>query len=384
MSSETRIKREGVLSASPQRLTLDERIYRFPWGLLLALLAILGMGLGVLYSATGGDGEVLFKQGLRVGVMLALFFALALSGDKLFRHNAYVIYFGVLLLLVAVFAMGHIGMGARRWIDLGVVRLQPSELMKVALAIALARWFHDRSVAKSIGLKDLLGPVVLISLPLVFILKQPDLGTAVAVAVVGMAVVFVAGLSWKVLLGAVVMLGAAMPMVWNSLHDYQRRRVETLLSPESDPLGAGYHIIQSKIAVGSGGVLGKGYLAGSQNLLNFLPERHTDFIFSVLAEEWGFVGAMVLLGLYAIVVARGLSICITARNRFGMLLAVGMVTMLGLQVVINVGMVVGMLPVVGIPLPLVSYGGSSLLTTMVAMGLLAHVSIHSKSMSRTV
>ncbi|MEG3640212.1 rod shape-determining protein RodA [Magnetococcus sp. PR-3] len=384
MNSDKRQKRKGILTPSSQRLTMEERVYRFPWGLFLAVLAILGIGLGVLYSATGGDSNILIKQGVRIVAMLMLFFMLALAGEKVFRHNAYLIYLLVLLLLVAVFAMGHIGMGARRWIDLGIMRLQPSELMKVALAIALARWFHDRNVAKGIGLKDLIGPAFLIGLPMVLILKQPDLGTAIAVAAIGITVVFVAGLSWKILLGGFVMLGAAMPLVWNSLHDYQRRRVETLLSPESDPLGAGYHIIQSKIAVGSGGVLGKGYLSGSQNLLNFLPERHTDFIFSVLAEEWGFVGAIVLLGLYAIVVARGLFICMTARNRFGMLLAVGLLTMLGLQVVINIGMVVGILPVVGIPLPLVSYGGSSLLTTMVAMGLLAHVSIHSKSMSRTV
>nr|CRH04471.1 Rod shape-determining protein [Candidatus Magnetococcus massalia] len=382
----SRRMRKSVLAPSTHRLSMEERIYRFPWGLMLIILAILGLGMMVLYSAGGaeGGGSLVMRQGVRLSGSLVLLFVLALAGEKVFRHHAYLIYLAALILLLVVFGAGTVGMGAQRWIDLGVIRLQPSELMKVALVMALARWFHDRGGNKQIGVRELIGPIILIAIPMILILKQPDLGTALAVGAAGAAVIFVAGISWKALAGFAVVIGSAMPIAWNNLHDYQRQRVLTLFSPESDPLGSGYHIIQSKIAVGSGGLFGKGFLNGSQNQLDFLPERHTDFIFSVLAEEWGFIGAIIMLGLFALIVVRGFYISMRARNRFGMLMATGLTTMLGLQVVINVGMVVGVLPVVGIPLPLVSYGGSSLLTVMMAIGLLAHVSIHSKPMSRPV
>ncbi|OSM02194.1 rod shape-determining protein RodA [Magnetofaba australis] len=376
-------KRSAPLTQAEPTSSLQERLYRFPWGLLITLLLIVAVGLLVLYSAVGGgeSSQMLIKQGVRVAVAFVLMLLIAFSGEKFYRRHAYTLYLLVVVLLVVVFLSGVIGMGARRWLDLGVVRLQPSELMKVALVLALARYFHDRGAIKRFGWREIWPPLLMLALPMALILKQPDLGTALAVAAAGGVVIFVAGLPWRILIGGALAAAAAAPLLWQGLHDYQRRRVMTLFSPEEDPLGAGYHIIQSKIAVGSGGIVGKGFLAGSQNRLDFLPERHTDFIFSVLAEEWGFIGALGLLGLYGLIIARGLHIALNARNRFGMLAATGLTAMVGLQVVINIGMVIGLLPVVGIPLPLVSYGGSSMLTIMIAMGLLAHINIHAKPMS---
>ena len=379
---------EGVLSVDgTMTLAWRERLQRFPWSLMALLVVTAMIGFIILYSAVGGndlanDGHgryYLTRQISRFFASLVIMFLVAFVGtEKLYRRSAYFAYGVTLFLLAAVFVSGSISMGARRWLDVGFVRLQPSELMKVTLILALARYYHDRAVSVGFGLRNLAVPLVLIVLPLGLILKQPDLGTGILMTAAGMSVIFVAGLSWKVILAALSALAASMPVIWNELHDYQRQRIETLLSPESDPLGAGYHIIQSKIAVGSGGLLGKGFMAGSQSHLDFLPERHTDFVFSVLAEEWGFVGGVVLIFMYILIILRGLFIASTAHNRFGLLAASGFITLFALQVVINIGMVIGLLPVVGIPLPLISYGGSSLITLMFAMGLIAHVSIYSK------
>ncbi|MEO5367031.1 MAG: rod shape-determining protein RodA [Magnetococcus sp. WYHC-3] len=377
--------RNLLLSApGEQRLTLGERINRFPWGFLLLLLLIGVLGLAVLFSAVGGMDRMdhVLRQAGRLGASFGLMLAVGLSSQRFFRRNAYTIYMVILVLLGLVDLSGVIGMGAQRWLEFGPLRLQPSELMKVAVVLALARYFHDRGGAHGVGWRDMPLPFVMLVIPLLLIVKQPDLGTAIMVGAAGFMVIFVAGLAYRVLLGLMVLGGAALPLAWTWLHDYQRQRIRTLFSPEQDPLGAGYHIIQSKIAVGSGGWMGKGFLGGSQSHLDFLPERHTDFIFSVLAEEWGFLGALVLLILYALVVVRGLWIAATAGERFGLLTATGVVALFGMQVVVNVGMVLGMLPVVGLPLPLVSYGGSSMVTIMIAMGLLAHVSIHSRGYGR--
>ena len=371
-----------------------ERLQRFPWSLMLLLVIIGIIGFVILYSAVG-DGDAashnakgqpfLVRQASRFGIGLILMFLVACVGnEKTYRRYAYLAYGITLFLLIAVFVSGSISMGARRWLDVGFIRLQPSELMKVTLILALSRYYHDRAVTAGFGWRDLAIPLLLILMPLALILKQPDLGTGILMTAAGVVVIIVAGLSWKVVLLATMALGASLPFVWHHLHPYQKQRIFTLFFPERDPLGAGYHIIQSKIAVGSGGLTGKGFMAGSQSHLEFLPERHTDFIFSVLAEEWGFLGSITLLLVYIVITLQGLHIANTASNRFGLLTATGFVTLFALQAVINIGMVIGLLPVVGIPLPLISYGGSSLTTLMLAMGFIAHVNIYSKRHGRSI
>ncbi|MBF0340931.1 MAG: rod shape-determining protein RodA [Magnetococcales bacterium] len=368
-------------------LNWPERLRRFPWSLLLLLLLTISLGFGVLFSAVGGEHNLwlFWRQIIQTGFGLSILFGVALvAGEKIYRRFAYLFYTGSLLLLAITMIMGSVGMGARRWLELGFFRLQTSELMKVALILALARYFHDRAKAGSQGWRDLGIPFLMILVPMAMIVKQPDLGTAVLLAGVGMGMIIVAGISWKVLLTLVIGFGASMPLAWNGLHAYQKQRIITLFSPERDPLGSGYHIIQSKIAVGSGALTGKGFMAGSQSQLDFLPERHTDFIFSVLAEEWGFFGGVTLLVLYVLIILRAFLIAEMANDRFGLLTVVGATLLFAIQVVVNVGMVLGLLPVVGVPLPLISYGGSSMVTIMIAMGLLAHVNLHSRQHGRSV
>ncbi|MBF0184528.1 MAG: rod shape-determining protein RodA [Magnetococcales bacterium] len=390
----TRNPVEGVLSVDGSTtLGWQERWQRFPWSLVLLLTLTSLIGLVVLYSAAGvhlnqpesNSSQYLLRQGGRFLLGLGLLFVVAIVGsERVYRRYAYLAYGLTLALLVAVFLFGSISMGARRWLDIGFMRLQPSELMKVTLVLALARYYHDRAVVSGFGLRDLAVPLLLIVLPVGLILKQPDLGTAIIIATVGTVVIVIAGLSWKMIALSFCLLAAGLPIAWNGLHDYQRQRVYTLFFPEHDPLGSGYHIIQSKIAVGSGGFLGKGFLNGSQSHLDFLPERHTDFIFSVLAEEWGFVGCITLITLYLLITARGLLIAASAQHRFGLLTAVGFIALFSFQVVINIGMVIGLLPVVGIPLPLISYGGSSMITLLFSMGLIAHVAIYAKHHRKTI
>lgn len=384
----------GLLSIDgTTTLGWQERWNRFPWSLLTLLFLTSLIGMVVLYSAVGGHSgsqdpsniQYLLRQAGRFGMGITLLFVVAFAGsERVYRRYAYLAYGIALALLVAVYLFGSVSMGARRWLDLGFMRIQPSEFMKVTLVLALARYYHDRAVVVGFGWRDLGIPLLLVAMPLLLILKQPDLGTGIIIAAVGMTVIVVAGLSWKMILLILTLLAASLPVAWNALHEYQRQRVYTLFSPERDPLGSGYHIIQSKIAVGSGGVLGKGFLAGSQSHLDFLPERHTDFIFSVLAEEWGFVGCILLIVLYILITTRGLIIAGMAHHRFGLLTVVGCITLFSFQVIINIGMVIGLLPVVGIPLPLISYGGSSLITLLFAMGLVAHVGIYSRHHGRTI
>ena len=362
----------------------SERFAQFPWTLLLLICVLHGVGMVVLYSAVGGfanGAHFIMQQTAHFFVAVCLMLLVAVGDAKLFRRYAYLIYAVILLLLILVMAMGSIGMGARRWLDLGIVRLQPSEMMKVAVALVLARYFHDQAIVPGFRMSHLWIPFVLLLPPLALILKQPDLGTAIIVAMVAGTIIFVAGLSWKTIVFFFITGVSVLPFAWKGLHDYQRQRVLTLLSPEQDPMGPGNKIIQSKKANVSGGLMGKGFMAGSQSHLHFLPERHTDFIFSVLAEEWGFIGAMFLLLLYALVIFHGLVIAMIAKDRFGTLLSIGITALFTFQVMINLGMVIGLLPVVGIPLPLISYGGSSMMTMMLGMGLLAHVAIHSRQSS---
>ncbi|MBF0381646.1 MAG: rod shape-determining protein RodA [Magnetococcales bacterium] len=384
---ETADKRGYLGLGGESSLGWGERFARFPWSLFAMLIILASVGFVVLYSATGGGDNLplLWRQMARFGVGLFIMISLGVvGGEKLYRRYAYVFYGISLSLLVAVFFMGTMGMGARRWLSIGGFLLQPSELMKVALVLALARYFHDRAALMRFDSGGVAVPLLMIAVPAIFIMKQPDLGTAIMVISVGVTVMVVSGLSWTLIIGSLVVFGASVPVAWNYLYDYQRQRILTLFFPEQDPLGAGYHIIQSKIAIGSGGVFGKGFMVGSQSRLEFLPERHTDFIFSVLAEEWGFFGGVALLLLYGIIIIRTLIIANRASDRFGLLVGVGMTSFFAFQVLVNIGMVIGLLPVVGIPLPFISYGGSSMLTLMMAMGFLCHVSLYSKQHGRSV
>jgi rod shape determining protein RodA len=313
---------------------------------------------------------------VRFAVGLALMLGVAVIDLRLILRYAYLIYAGALTLLIAVEIVGEIGMGAQRWIDLGFFQLQPSELMKVALVLALARYFHGLEI-ESIGrILPLLPALLLVAMPALLVLKQPDLGTAGMLIMGGGALFFAAGVRiWKfaVLLASGL---AAIPVAWNLLHDYQKNRVLTFLEPERDPLGSGYHILQSKIAFGSGGVFGKGYLLGTQSHLNFLPEKQTDFIFTMLAEEFGLVGALTLLLIYAVLIGYGFAIALRSRSHFGRLLALGLTFNLFLFVFINTAMVMGIIPVVGVPLPLISYGGTAMLTVLIGFGLIMSVYVH--------
>jgi rod shape determining protein RodA len=291
------------------------------------------------------------------------------------ERYAYVVYAAVVLLVLAVPIVGTVGGGARRWISLGPVSIQPSEMVKVAVVIAYARYFHRAQSTGDVRFVDAIPAFLLLALPGAFVLAQPDLGTVGVISIVAFSVLFCAGLRIRVFLVLGAIAAAAVPLLWGHLKTYQQQRVLTFLSPEMDPLGAGYHVIQSKIAIGSGQFWGKGFLHGTQNKLNFIPEQHTDFIFSVFAEEWGYIGAVVLIGLYAALVVRGLMIAYRAKDRFGALLAFGVVSIVFWQVVINVGMTSGILPVVGITLPFFSYGGSSLTTMMIAVGLMINVNM---------
>ena len=365
------------LSTRDPEMSLGEKLWQINWSLVVLTVLIALVGFAMLYSAANGNADPwASRQILRFSVGLAIMLAIALIDVRVLFRYAYLIYFGTLGLLVAVELIGSSGMGAQRWIDLKFMQLQPSELMKVAIVLALARYFHGLS-AEEIGRPFyLVVPIVLTLAPAVLVLKQPDLGTAAMLLMVGTAVFFCAGVRlWK--FAVVGFLGlSAIPIAWQFLHAYQRQRVLTFLNPESDPLGAGYHVLQSKIALGSGGLFGRGFLQGSQSHLNFLPEKQTDFIFTMLAEEFGMIGGLSLLGLYAILLIYGLAIALRSRNQFGRLLAVGVTCNLFLYVFINIAMVMGLLPVVGVPLPLISYGGTAMLTVMGALGILMSVYIH--------
>ena len=369
--------RSGLSEFGAPELTLQQKIFQINWLLIFLVCAIAGVGFAMLYSAANGDWQPwASRQAVRFGVGIVIILVLALIDIRLWMRFAYLFYFGALGLLVAVEFMGVIGMGAQRWIDLKVFQLQPSELMKIALVLALARYFHGLTLEDVGRPTFLIMPLIMILVPVALILRQPDLGTAVMLVLGGGILFFLAGVRiWKFL--TVIGLGlGSLPFGWSFLHDYQKQRIMTFLDPERDPLGAGYHILQSKIAVGSGGLSGKGFLKGTQSHLNFLPEKQTDFIFTMLAEEFGMIGGAVVLALFALVMVYGLFIAVRSRTQFGRLLAMGVVSTLSLYVFINVAMVLGLIPVVGVPLPLISYGGTAMLTIMIGFGLLMNVYIH--------
>lgn len=359
------------------RITLTDKARLFPYGALLGVTAIACVGFAILYAAAQGNWDPwASRQAVRYGLGVVLAITIALIDIRIWLRYAYVIFAGSLAALVAVELIGSIGGGAQRWLNLGFIQIQPSEVAKISIALALARYFHMKPFDEVGSLWTLFPALIMIGLPTALILKQPDLGTAILLVGVGVTVIFLAGEKlWKFGLAAASM-GPIGYIVWEYLHDYQKQRVLTFLDPERDPLGAGYHIIQSKIALGSGGVWGKGFMAGTQSNLNFLPEKQTDFAFTLLAEEFGLMGCLFLLALYIAVIGYGFFVAATARSQFGRLLALGVTTNFFFYVFVNVAMVIGLIPVVGVPLPLVSFGGSALLTLMIGFGLLFNVAIH--------
>ena len=348
--------------------------------MLLALVVAVTGGLFILYSASGENLEQVTRQGTRLAISFAVLLAAAqVAPQTLRRWTPSVFGFGVLLLL-AVLLIGEMGKGAQRWLDLGIVRFQPSEMMKIAVPMMVAWFLSDAALPPSRW--RLLISALLIAIPVAMVIKQPDLGTALLIASAGFFTLFLAGLRWRLLLGVIIVGAALAYPVWHYvLHDYQRDRVHTFLNPESDPLGTGYHIIQSKIAVGSGGMYGKGWLNGTQSQLDFLPERHTDFIFAVFSEEFGLIGALLLMAAYLFLVIRGLVIAVQAQDTYSRLLAGSLSLTFFVYVFVNTGMVIGLLPVVGLPLPLISYGGTSMVTVMAGFGILMSVHTHRKLLS---
>ena len=361
-------------------LRFDRRLLsHFEWPLLLTMLAVVACGLMTILSATHSTDRLLspylMRQLIWVGIgFVGLLIALSFDYHWLERYG-YFLYAGIVGLLIFTAMAGETGGGARRWIALGPISIQPSEFAKLPLVVIMSCCLHRQVSESTLSLRALILPCILLALPVLLVLRQPDLGTAIVLAITAGSVVMVAGLSFR-LIGLVALAAAPLlPAIWRSLETYQQNRILTFLDPQSDPLGTGYHVIQSMIAIGSGKFYGKGYLQGTQNQLNFLPEQHTDFIFSVFAEEWGFVGASLLIVLYAALLIRCFVIASRAKDAFGVLLSFGLSVMIVTQVIVNMAMAMGALPVVGITLPFVSYGGSSLLVCMVAIGLLMNVSM---------
>lgn len=364
-------------SIKNQSLTLKEKFFNLSFSYILFIVLLVSVGIVMLYSAANGDwNQWALKHLLRFSVAFGLMIFLAMIDIKYLLRYAYFFYFVVLLLLIYVEIKGHVGMGAQRWINLKFFNLQPSELMKIALVLALAKYFHTTSLQSIETIRGIIPPLLLVLFPAFLVLTQPDLGTAMMLLMTAGAMFFVVGVQlWKfgaVLLGAIVMA----PVAWHFLREYQQNRVLTFLDPERDPLGAGYHIIQSKIALGSGGVFGKGFLKGTQSHLNFLPEKHTDFIFTMLSEEFGMVGAVFVILLNMLIIAYSFAFALRSTSYFGKLLAIGLATNFFLYVCINTSMVLGLLPVVGIPLPLISYGGTVILSVMASFGIILCVHIN--------
>jgi rod shape determining protein RodA len=365
-------------AAARRTLSAADKLAEINWGLVLLIGVIAGIGFAMLYSVAGGHfSPWADKQMLRFGIGLILLVAAALIDVRTWMTLAYPAYFLSLLLLLATTIIGKVGgLGAQRWIELGPLQLQPSELMKISLVLALARFLHGLSVEDVSKPLKLLTILALIGVPAGLVLIQPNLGTALIIVADGCSLLFLAGLSWWWIVPAVGGVVAAVPVVWHFMHGYQRQRVMTFLNPASDSLGAGWNISQAEITIGSGGVGGKGFLQGTQSQLNFLPEKHTDFIYTTVGEEFGFIGAVTLLVLFAVVIGYGIRIGMASRSQFGRLLALGITLNFFFYIMINAAMVMGLIPVVGIPMPLISYGGTAMLTVMFGFGLLMSVHVH--------
>jgi rod shape determining protein RodA len=347
--------------------------------LALGLLALCALGLLIVYSASGQDSGMVLRQAFRMGVGWTALIVLANVPPHALRFWTPWLLAAGILLLIAVDVAGVVGKGAQRWLDLGVIRFQPSEMMKLVVPMGIAWYFHDKPLPPTFG--QLLVAFGIVGLPALLTALQPDLGTAALIAAAGLFAIYCSGILWRYIIGAGVLIAAITPFLWARLHDYQKLRVLNFLDPERDPLGSGYHIIQSKIAVGSGGVFGKGWLEGTQSQLDFLPERHTDFIFAVAGEEFGLLGALLLLAAYMFVLFRSLKLAAGAERTFGRLLGGAIALTFVVYVFVNIGMVCGLLPVVGVPLPLISYGGTSMVTLMAGFGILMSIHTHRKLMS---
>ncbi len=361
----------------PGEGSILQKLRYINWGLIILIVMFASVGFLALYSAAGGNFEPWAgKQMTRFGVFMIGLILIALVDLRLWYRAAYPLYGICLVLLIIVEVMGHIGMGAQRWINLGFIQIQPSELMKICLVLALAKYFHSASSEDmrsfrflAVGLVFLIGPFLLVA-------TQPDLGTATVITAVGIAMFFLAGAPLWIFIAGFLSACAAAPMAWMLLHEYQQKRVLTFLDPERDPLGAGYHITQSKIALGSGGWEGKGFLKGTQSHLNFLPEKQTDFIFTLWVEEWGFFGGMFILSLVALILAYGAWIAMRCRHAFGRLLAFGLMVNFSIYCFVNIAMVMGLIPVVGVPLPMVSYGGTAMMSVIIGFGLMICCNVH--------
>ena len=370
----------SALTRPGERDRLSTKITELDWRLVALLCLVAFVGTAMLYSIAGGEWRPwAINHAIRFGAMLVVMLTLAMLHPKWWFRAAYPLY-AVLLILVLMIEftpLGYVAGGARNWLNLGFIRIQPAEFMKLGLVLALARWYHNHSAQDARWSWKLLIPMAMIGVPFLLVAKQPDLGSAMVIGLTGGAIMFVAGLSWRVIAaGGLAAAVTIPPFVMFGMHEYQRNRVLTFLSPESDPSGTGYNIIQSKIALGSGGVLGKGYGLGSQSQLEFLPERHTDFIFATVAEEFGFVGSFTVLACYVAIILIALRIASLAHSHFGRIAAAGMTAFFALFVLINGAMVMGLAPVVGVPMPLLSYGGSSMMTVMLGFGLILSTRVH--------
>lgn len=359
---------------------IPQPLAKLPWRLLFLVMGIAMIGLLTLYSAAGGSvNPWALKQALIFLVFITIAVAMSWIRESSIKNISFPLYAVVLLMLILVELLGFVGKGAQRWLDLGPIRLQPSEFMKPAIVLVLARFYSLLPPADIRKWRAIWPAALLLGVPAVLILVQPDLGTAVMVILIGATVMFVAGLPWWLFAGAFLAVATAAPIAYSLMHDYQRQRVLIFLNPESDPLGAGYHITQSKIAIGSGGIFGKGYLQGSQSHLDYLPEGHTDFVFSTMVEEWGFAGGLLLILCFAMVIRWGMRVSLNAKSRFAQLTAAGLSATIFFYVAINLMMVMGLAPVVGVPLPLVSYGGSAVMTVMLCIGLLMALERHQRT-----
>ncbi len=364
------------MTALSHRKTIWDRLH-IDWPLLVALLALMSASTVIIFSAGGQEIGIVYAQLKRIGISIIAMFVIAQISPMMLQRWVLPIYAACVILLVGVLLFGESSKGAQRWLNIGVTRIQPSELMKLAMPIMIA-WYISRAHLPP-KIRHLCVGLILVVMPTLLIMKQPDLGTSILIASSGLFVLFMAGLQWRIILGALALAPVAGYAFWQfAMHEYQKTRVLTLLDPESDPLGAGYHIIQSKIAIGSGGVDGKGWTQGTQSQLEFLPERHTDFIFSVLSEEFGLIGVTLLLGIYLFIIARGLYIAVNAQDAFGKLLASSLTLTFFVYVFVNIGMVSGLLPVVGVPLPLISYGGTSMVTLMAGFGIIMSIATHKR------
>ena len=364
---------------SVRAMSVGEKLWRVHWPLLIVAAAIAAIGTAALYSVSGGSFQPWAERhALRFLVATLIVILMAMIRPEFWLKAAYPVYAVVLILLALVPLIGVGALGARRWIGSGSFSFQPSEIMKLVLVLALARYYQWLPAGKVSRPQWVLVPLAMIVVPVVLTLQQPDLGTAVLFAAAGLSMMFMAGTPIVYFLAGLAGAAAASPFIWARLHDYQRRRIEIFMSPERDPLGSGYHIAQSKIAIGSGGLWGKGFLAGTQSRLDFVPEKHTDFIVTLLGEEWGFAGLIILLSLYALMLVLMFAMALRCRNRFARLVITGTAVVLFVYVFINIAMVTGLVPVVGIPLPLVSHGGTSMMTLMVGLGLAMSVYVHGR------